>query len=119
MYPNNGDTPRCFTYSGNWEADFSCACATPEAPLEWRPEARCLAGAHSGTGGDWPPACRHRRASVSTEPYRAGHVSGRRWDNGLWRCDAPDFAEGVYGIGLSSKEFEVLCQGRPLQGEQL
>ena len=111
MNPNNGDPPRCFTYSGTWEADFSCACATPEAPLEWRASTRCLAGADAATGGDWPPVCRHRRAHLPSEPYRAGHVPYRVWNTGDWRCDAPDSSETWFGVGMSPKEFETLCQG--------
>lgn len=102
----------CMSTEGTASSGYQCACAFANRQLAWRPEARCLAGAHSATGGDWPPACRHRRGHVPTEQYRLGHVSGRRWDTAQWKCEAPDGGESGYGIGISSKEFEVLCQGK-------
>lgn len=72
----------CYTTTVASGADYSCACAVPTAPLEWRVSSSCLQGAASATGGEWPPVCRHHKNNDAGLPFRTGHVVARRYDTG-------------------------------------
>ena len=104
----------CYTTTSTTGADYSCMCAVPTAPLEWRPSSACLQGVASATGGEWPPVCRHHKADDAGLPFRTGHVVPRRWDTANYACKSPDRADTQGykdGIGMLPREFEVLCRG--------